>query len=112
MTPGTYCLRIDPAHGGPNEPILMPGRWTYKPSGHEGMTFRRITLTANHTLPGVDFGWDYDNLPVPAVPEFTLDMNTYCRLGPDILYAKVATGMKGEKYPIIGTNPLRTWYLI
>ena len=41
---GNYCLRIDPAHGSSNEAILMPGSWTKEPSGHEGMTFKAITI--------------------------------------------------------------------
>jgi hypothetical protein len=119
MTAGKYCLRIDPAHGGPNEPILMPGIWTYIPGGHENMTFRLITLTANHTLPGVDFGWDFANLPqlptptpVPQNPEFTLTINAYCRLGPDVLYGDYSTELKGQTFPIVGRNLDDTWYFV
>lgn len=119
MIAGKYCLRIDPTHGGPNEPILMPGIWTYIPSGHENMAFRLITLTANHTLPGVDFGWDFANLPqvptptpVPLNPEFTLTINAYCRLGPDVLYGDYSTELKGQTFPIVGRNLDDTWYFV
>jgi hypothetical protein len=112
LTPGKYCVRIDPDHGSPNEAVLLPGQWTYIPSGHEGMTFRPITLTANHTLPGVDFGWDYDNLPQPVEPSFTLESNANCRRGPLILYESLEIGYSGETYPIVGRNDDGTWYLV
>lgn len=107
---GKYCLRIDPEDGGMNQGILMPGSWTYIPSGHEGMTFRAITLTANHTLAGEDFGWDYDNLP--AEPEFTLTENAYCRFGPDTNYEAVTSFPAGRSFPITGWSQDGLWYFI
>jgi hypothetical protein len=105
---GKYCLRIDPDHGSPNEAILLPGSWTFIPSGHEGMTFRAITLTANHTLPGQDFGWDFDNLPVA----FTLSINAYCRYGPDIKYEAVDSALAGRSFPITGRSADGLWYYV
>ena len=110
LAPGKYCLRIDPAHGSPNEAILMPGKWTVVPSGHEGMTFRAITLIANHTLPGQDFGWDFDNLP--AEPGFTLNINAYCREGPDIRFHAITSGVAGQTFVVLGRNQQDTWYFV
>jgi hypothetical protein len=127
LAAGKYCLRIDPAHGSSNEAILMPGSWTVIPSGHEGMTFRAITLTANHTLPGQDFGWDYDNLPqvptattiptstftpTPAPLTFTPNINAYCRFGPNRLFNYKDLAMKGQAYLLDGRNSDGTWYRI
>jgi hypothetical protein len=116
LTAGKYCLRIDPAHGSPNEAILLPGSWTVIPSGHEGMTFRAITLLANHTLPGQDFAWDYDNLPLPATPTpvppltFTPNFNAYCYFGPDKSFPSIDLAMKGQAYLMDGRNQEGTWY--
>jgi len=107
---GNYCLRIDPEHGSPNADILMPGSWTVMPSGHEGMTFRAITLTANNTLPGQDFGWDFDNLPASA--QFTLSSNAFCRFGPDTEYDVVVSLLAGESFPITGRNQDGLWYYV
>jgi hypothetical protein len=105
---GKYCLRIDPDHGSPNEAILLPGSWTFIPSGHEGMTFRAITLTANHTLPGQDFGWDFDNQPIA----FTLAQNAYCRVGPDIKYEVVGSGLAGQTFLITGRSEDNLWFFV
>ena len=119
LAAGKYCLRIDPAHVSPNEAILMPGTWTFIPGSHENMTLRAISLTAHHTLPGQNFGWDYDNLPLvptptplPLSPEFTLTINAYCRLGPNIKYDDYATELAGLSFPIVGRNLEDTWYFV
>jgi hypothetical protein len=104
---GNYCLRIDP-----NDPVnaatLPPGSWTVFPSGHEGMTFRAITLTANHTLPGQDFGWDYDTLPFA----FTLANNAYCRNGPDMKYGVIDSALAGSSFPILGRSDDSVWFYV
>ena len=131
MAAGKYCLRIDPAHDSSNESILMPGSWTVIPSGHEGMTFRAISLVANHTLPGQDFGWDYDDLPLtptptptstltptststptPAELTFTPNINAYCRYGADKSFFSDEIAMKGTPYLMDGRNLANTWYRI
>jgi len=119
LAPGKYCLRIDPDHGSSNEAILLPGSWTVIPSGHEGMTFRPITLTANHTLPGQDFGWDFDNLPpastptpTPAPLTFTPNINAYCRFGPDQSFPSIEIAMAGQAFLVDGRNLDSTWYRI
>jgi hypothetical protein len=129
LAAGKYCLRIDPYHGSPNEAVLQSGQWTVIPSGHEGMTFRPITLVANHTLSGQNFGWDFDDaLPTitptftliptftltPALfqvepPFLTLDINANCRQGPGPQYESVAVGMKGEAYHIEAISADNNW---
>jgi hypothetical protein len=118
LTAGKYCLRIDPDHGSPNEAILLPGHWTVIPSGHEGMTFRAITLTSNHTLPSQDFGWDFDNLPMAYTPTplppltFTPNINAYCRFGADPSFPSTDIAMKGTAYLLDGRNLDSSWFRI
>ena len=101
LAAGKYCLRIDPDHGSSNESVLLPGQWTVIPSGHEGMSFRPITLVANQTLPGQDFGWDYDDTILSVQPPFlTLDVNAYCRKGPGPQFESNAVGVAGQSYHI------------
>ena len=112
---GDYCLRIDPDHGSSNEAILLPGSWTVIPSGHEGMTFRAITLTAATTLAGQDFGWDYDNLPISSLgpePLFTLEFNANCRKGPSLLHEVSTFGLAGQSFHILGRNEENNWFLV
>jgi hypothetical protein len=110
---GDYCLRIDPEHGSTNTGILMPGSWTVIPSGHEGMTFRAISLTVNHTLSGQDFGWDYDNLPAMIqIPHFTLAVNAYCRHGPGENFDISTYGMTGQSYAIEGLSEDGNWFYV
>jgi hypothetical protein len=112
---GDYCLRIDPAHGSTNEAILMPGSWTVIPSGHEGMTFRSITIEAAETLPGQDFGWDYDNLPLASLeawPAITLDMAANCRKGPSLEYEVATFGAIGQNFMLLGRNEEATWFFV
>jgi hypothetical protein len=69
LVSGTYCIGIDPSVGS-NSPILNPGGWT-KPSQNASASLASytITLPEGQNLGGVDFGWDYLNLPVlPPTP--------------------------------------------
>jgi hypothetical protein len=110
---GDYCIRIDPTHDPDNEAILMPGSWTVIPSGHEGMTFRAITLGINQTLPGQDFGWDYDNLPLSLkLPIFTLTLNANCHQGPGDEYGISTYGLAGQGYHVSGRSEESDWFLI
>jgi hypothetical protein len=112
---GKYCLSIDPGNDPTNAAILLPGSWTVIPSGHEGMTFRAITLEQATTLAGQDFGWDYDNLPpvqMEQSPVYTLTVNANCRKGPDVLYEMVTTAEAGQAFPIAGRNAEDNWYLV
>lgn len=124
---GKYCLRIDPGHGSPNQAILLPGSWTLIPSGHDGMTFRAITLAANHTLAGQDFGWDYDLLPLAATATpvatptdtptpvplgFIPNFNANCLYGPNLTFPSIGVAMAGQFYLLDGRNLDSSWYRI
>ena len=64
VPPGDYCLAINAAAAG--SPLPMEGRWTIVPSGHEGWTYRAITLHSGEILVGQDFAWSL--LRTPALP--------------------------------------------
>jgi hypothetical protein len=65
LTPGTYCLSIDPLEG-QNAAALIPGGWTAPARAAEVATFT-ITLQAGENKNGMNFGWDYQFKPEPPV---------------------------------------------
>jgi hypothetical protein len=79
LASGTYCIFIDVVEEN-NQEILIPGRWTAPEDGALGST---ITLSEGESLESIDFGWDYQFLPIPDVDpttcsnsfEFVQDLN-------------------------------------
>ena len=65
LAAGTYCISID-ALVSPNDDILLPGGWTQPETG-EGLA--TVTMTAGETIGGVNFGWDYEFLPLAEVDQ-------------------------------------------
>ncbi|MFQ5422189.1 MAG: NBR1-Ig-like domain-containing protein, partial [Anaerolineae bacterium] len=61
---GTYCLTID-ALSAPNDEILLPGSWSAP--NENGST--AVTLAEGETRDDLNFGWDYQFLPVPDVDQ-------------------------------------------
>ncbi|MBK7897636.1 MAG: NBR1-Ig-like domain-containing protein [Candidatus Promineifilaceae bacterium] len=59
---GTYCVSVD-ALAAENEPLL-PGSWTFPDNNVSSTT---ITLADGDLVTGINFGWDYQFLPVPEV---------------------------------------------
>jgi hypothetical protein len=66
LTPGTYCVAVDPLEE-PNASILLPGDWTAPAVGEGSIT---VTLGPGMQRTDVDFGWDYQFLPADALAEF------------------------------------------
>ncbi|MCC7352460.1 MAG: hypothetical protein IT330_01790 [Anaerolineae bacterium] len=69
LNPGTYCVSVnslDPT----NLPSLLPGGWTY-PTSASASEVASVTLTlADGEAKGeVNFGWDYQFLPLPPPQE-------------------------------------------
>jgi hypothetical protein len=62
LAAGSYCVSID-ALDIENE-LLLPGAWTF-PDADDSST--SITLTDGDLVTGINFGWDYQFLPVPNV---------------------------------------------
>ncbi|MCB9421188.1 MAG: hypothetical protein H6667_15410 [Ardenticatenaceae bacterium] len=64
---GVYCVSID-ALSAPNDAILLPGGWTLPQSGEALAT---ITVEPGEAVSGVNFGWDFEFLPVAEVDQAT-----------------------------------------
>ena len=65
LAAGVYCVSID-ALSAPNDAILLPGGWTQPESG-EGLA--TITIEPGEAVSGVNFGWDYEFLPLAEVDQ-------------------------------------------
>ncbi|VAW43043.1 hypothetical protein MNBD_CHLOROFLEXI01-4111 [hydrothermal vent metagenome] len=63
---GTYCVSIDPL-AIENE-LLLPGGWTFPETDVGNST---VTLADGDLVTGINFGWDYQFLPVPEVDAAT-----------------------------------------
>lgn len=66
LNPGTYCVSINPLQA-PNSTALLPGGWTF-PGVVEGVIGTTVTLRAGENRTDVNFGWDYQFLPVSPTP--------------------------------------------
>lgn len=66
LNAGTYCVSVD-ALAVENEQLL-PGGWTFPDADVSSST---VTLADGDLITGVNFGWDYQFLPVPEVDAAT-----------------------------------------
>lgn len=64
LAPGIYCVAIDPLSE-TNEPILLPGGFT----APDNLGEAEITVEEGQDVADVNFGWDYQFLPLPEVDE-------------------------------------------
>ncbi len=71
LAAGSYCVSID-ALTAPNADLLLPGGWTY-PDNRESLA--DVTLEAEETAEGINFGWDYEFLPLADVDQTTCTRN-------------------------------------
>ncbi len=65
---GTYCISID-AERSQNSTVLQPGRWSSPVATAQVMT--TISVADGEAKEGVDFGWDFQFLPVLPTVTFT-----------------------------------------
>lgn len=61
LAAGVYCVSVDEADR-QNQEILLTGAWT---SPDDGMAQQLVTLDAGTAEQNINFGWDYEYLPVP-----------------------------------------------
>lgn len=66
LTAGSYCVSLDPL-GELNNSILQPGGWTY-PLAVDGTAAISVVLSSDEVSQELDFGWDYELLPVSLGP--------------------------------------------
>ncbi|MFO7682850.1 MAG: NBR1-Ig-like domain-containing protein [Chloroflexota bacterium] len=78
VAPGDYCISIATLSEA-NQALLIPGSWTYPESG---IPETAVTLAAGDSIDDINFGWDYQFLPLPEAGadcdnsfEFVRDLN-------------------------------------
>lgn len=62
LAAGNYCVRVDSLRS--ENSGLLPGNWTF-PAGNADAASTSIALTPGEQRHAVDFGWDYQFLPLP-----------------------------------------------
>jgi inhibitor of cysteine peptidase len=63
---GTYCVSVD-ALSNANSSLLIPGDWTAPESdAGVGLTYATVAVDEDQTAEEINFGWDYQFLPLPA----------------------------------------------
>ena len=64
LAAGVYCVAV-PVSGTANA-MLLPGQWTHPPDALvRGEALLSISVGGGEERTGVDFGWDYQFLPLP-----------------------------------------------
>jgi len=107
LQPGQYCMEVDATvFAG----VSTDGHWTLVPSGHEGKSYREVTLTGGQSLTGQDFGW-YEKT-ITQNPGFIPNLNVNCHVGPGIFFETLDVALKGITYPLDGRNATGDWYRI
>ena len=106
---GEYCLSVA-ADDEQNQDILLPGSWS-APAGEDGQV--AITLDADTAGQEVNFGWDYDLLPVDLASctnsfEFVDDLN----IPDDTVLAPGEEFSKSWRLRNNGTCPWSTDYAV
>jgi hypothetical protein len=69
LSAGQFCVRLDPGSSS-NPPILLPGGWTF-PLPVDGLTSISVVLASEETIQELNFGWDFELLPLSLGPEWT-----------------------------------------
>ena len=128
---GNYCVAVNPGIS-PNSSILIPGEWTYPDSiSPDGVAYQSFGgIEADVHVDIIDFGWDYQFLPVageptivPSVvpsavsgasgnPQFEFTKNAFCRKGPDLSFSDLTAIPAGDIVEIRGVSSNRQWYFI
>ncbi|NQS91573.1 MAG: CSLREA domain-containing protein [Chloroflexi bacterium] len=114
FTAGTWCVTTD-ALVPPNNAILIPGNWTYPIRGAAPAEFE-VVVGAGENLGDVNFGWDYQFLPVAeeSANNFCiLNRNAFLRIGPSSLdYPTVTAFEKDHLFEVLAVSgPDRPgWY--
>jgi hypothetical protein len=67
LSAGTYCVSVD-ALTAVNSEILLPGGFTFPDTDVNGAT---VSVTGGEVATAVNFGWDYEFLPLPEVDPAT-----------------------------------------
>ena len=112
-----YCLTVQSTVG-TNSAILGEGLWTYPWMYEEAVAKRMAYVWAGEIQEDRDFGWDYLHLPIESIgpifeyPKFHIDLDIYCRAGPDQRWQAWAMLEPGMEFEIEGLDRTRNWALI
>jgi len=121
---GPHCLSVD-ALSAVNEPILIPGGWTF-PFGTSGAVASASANLESGSNIQQDFGWDYQFLPAaptpiatsaaPATPAlrdgFNVTTGANCRTGPGTVYDVVTAFPAGTLLRVLGRNTDSSWWVV
>ncbi len=121
---GEYCVSIS-ANVPPNDAILLPGKWTAPEGFLDTYTASQtVTIHAGDHV-SIDFGWDYDLLPIPPMggnnPQITpspvphsfhTTQNAFCRKGPSKVFEAVATLTEGSEAVAEGRLADNSWLYV
>lgn len=121
---GPHCVSVD-ALSAINEPILIPGGWTF-PSGTTGALASASASLESGSNIQQDFGWDHQFLPVVAAPAataaaptttplrdgFNVTTGANCRTGPGIVYDVVTAFPAGTSLRVLGRNNDSSWWQV
>jgi len=110
LAAGSYCVSVD-ALSDYNSVVLVPGAWTYPDSNVDSVT---IILSEGEAVTDVDFGWDYQFLPLPDVdPDTCLNSIEFVEdltVPDDTAFAPGEEFVKSWRLRNIGTCPWTTDY--
>lgn len=114
---GSYCVSVDANHS-QNRGILMPGEW----STPAQVT---LTVTGGDDRSDIDFGWDYEQLPLAEPPQatetieptlvpnqVTATVNANCRSGPGTVYDVVGFLLEGDAATVQARDPEAEWWQV
>lgn len=121
---GPHCVSVD-ALSAVNEPILIPGGWTFPASTSGALASASANLESGSNIQQ-DFGWDYQFLPAPPTPAataaapatpapregFNVTTGANCRTGPATVYDVVTAFPAGTLLRVLGRNTDSSWWVV
>ncbi len=112
LNAGTYCVAID-ALADPNGDLLLPGGWTLPDSGE---SLVEVTVEAGEAASGINFGWDYEFLPIAEVDQAactrSIGFEEDLTIPDDTVFAPGETFVKSWRLRNTGTCPWIEGYTV
>ncbi len=122
---GPHCISVD-ALSAINEPILIPGSWTFPSEASGSLASASANLESGANIEQ-DFGWDHQFLPAAAAPTataaavpttaplsdgFNVTVGANCRQGPATVYDVVTAFAAGTSLRVLGRNTDSSWWQV
>jgi len=103
---GIWCAVVD-ALETPNDTILIPGNWTYPVRDGDPAEYE-VVVGAGEDAVDVNFGWDYQSLPIadePASNFCILTKNAFLRTGPSSSdYPTITAFLEGHPFEVLAAS--------